>query len=85
MTPLEICIPASGGIAMVAAINFAYGAYQRLGDIRAAEQFLDRWPYRPRRRGRDENISRIHGELFICVVAVAYAFFTFWLTGQLFD
>lgn len=70
---------------MVAAINFAHNAYQRWDDIDKSHKFVGRFAYSPFRRKRDESINRIFVELFRCGLAVSYAMFVFWLTGQLFE
>jgi hypothetical protein len=78
MTPLEICIPASGVLAMVAAINFLHNAWNGAAD-RSKSQGA--W----HRRNRDKEINDIFVNLYLFLAAVVYAVGIFWLTSYLFE
>lgn len=82
MTPLEICIPASGALAMVAAINFLHNAWIGLSDA-ANRSNGTQGPWH--RRQRDKETNGIFVNFYLFLVAVAYAVGIFWLTSYLFE
>lgn len=84
MTPVQILLPFTGGLFMIATINFGYNAWQTFWAI-ADEGLNKRMKNMQYRRDRDATINRIFVNIYRALFCAASATTIWWLTGSLFE
>lgn len=82
MTPVEILLPFSAGLAMVATVNFVHNAYNGMNAIARQTPTLHS---SSQRRHRDKEFNAVIWNIYLAVFAALYAIAGFFLTGALFD
>lgn len=84
MTPFQILLPFTGGLFMIATINFGHNAWSTFWAI--SEEGLDaKMKNAQYQRDRDATVNSIFINLYRALLCAAAATFIWWLTGYLFD
>ncbi len=84
MTPFQILLPFTGGLFMIATINFGHNAWNTFWAV-TEEGFNKPMKNAQYQRDRDNTVNRIFVNLFRALLCAVSATVIFYLTGHLFD
>ena len=84
MTPFQILLPFTGGLFMIATINFGHNAWSTFWAI-AEEGFGKKMKNAQYQRDRDATVNSIFINIYRALLCGMAAVAIWWLTGYLFD
>ena len=84
MTPIQILLPFTGGLFMIATIQFGHNAWNIFWAL-SEEGFGKRMKNAQYQRDRDNTVNRMFVNIYRALICAVLATAIWWLTGFFFD